>query len=301
MSSRFALIGPGRVGSAIARALFEKDYQPVAIVGRNLQSTRDACAFIGCNTSLASTDPGASGGADLVLLAVPDDGIATVAFELQQHLLPPLRGTVLIHFSGVHPAAIMRYPEGQASLFSLHPLLPFADRQQAFERLKLAPYIGEGDDSARPMVEALCAALGGQLEYIQTHKKPLYHAAACLASNYLVTLMAEAMTLLQQCGIEHQGREPLLLPLLRATLDNVATCGTGQGLTGPIVRGDIGSISAHLQVLQQHQPDLLELYCQLGHRTALLAQESGRLKENTAQKIIRLLDVDSVKNNDEYL
>lgn len=298
MSNRFALIGPGRVGSAIARALFEKDYQPVAVVGRNLQSTREACAFIGCNTNLTSTDPSAAGDADLILLAVPDDCIAAVAFELQHRLLP-LQDTVLIHFSGVHPAALMRHSGGQASLFSLHPLLPFADRQQALERLSLAPYIGEGDASARPMAEALCAALGGQLEYIPTLKKPLYHAAACLASNYFVTLTAAATTLLQQCGIEHQRGEKLLLPLLQATLDNVATCGTRQGLTGPIVRGDIGSISTHLQALRQHQPDLLELYCQLGHRTALLAQDSGRLKEDTAQAITRLLNVDSVRNKDE--
>jgi predicted short-subunit dehydrogenase-like oxidoreductase (DUF2520 family) len=197
-----------------------------------------------------------------------------------------------MHLSGVHPAAIMHHPKGHSSLFSLHPLLPFADRQQAFERLSMAPYIGEGDKTARPVAAALCAALGGHLESIPTAKKPLYHAAACLASNYLVTLVAEAAALLLQCGIDRNRGEALLLPLMRATLDNVAVHGTGQGLTGPIVRGDIGTLNTHLLALQQ-QPEILDLYCRLGRKTALMAQKSGRLKTVSAEAIISLLEQNS--------
>lgn len=292
MSRRFALIGPGRVGSAIARALFEKGYQPVAVIGRTLETSQEACCFIGCDPHLATTALQRANSADLILLAVPDDHIAMVATQLHQSDIPAA-GSTLIHFSGVHPAAIMCHSKGQASVFSLHPLLPFADRQQAFERLRLAPYIGEGDELARPVAAALCTALGGRLESIPTLKKPLYHAAACLASNYLVTLLATAATLLQQCDIERNHAETLLLPLLRATLDNVAVGGTQQGLTGPIVRGDLGTINAHLLALQQHQPELLDLYCLLGHRTALLAQDSGRLKVAASKAIINLLDQNS--------
>ena len=79
MNRRFALIGPGRVGAAIARALFEKGYQPVAIIGRNLEASQDACRFIGCDSKLATMALQAAGAADLILLAVPDDAIAAVA------------------------------------------------------------------------------------------------------------------------------------------------------------------------------------------------------------------------------
>ncbi len=300
MSSCFTLIGPGRVGSAIARALVNKGYRPVAIVGRTLASSREACHYIDCAPHLATTTLRSGNKVDLILLAVPDDSIAAVAHQLQQDCRLD-QGTVLVHFSGVHPASIMRHPDGRTSLFSLHPLLPFANRQQAFERLALAPYVGEGDIAALPAIEALCRAVGGQFASIPTLNKPLYHAAACISSNYLVTLIAAASALLAQCGLGRDHAESLLLPLLRATLDNVAACGSQQGLTGPIVRGDTGSVRAHLQALQQQPPDLLALYCQLGLNTVQQAQLSGRLEPATAQEIITLLKAAapaiSVKNN----
>ncbi len=292
MSKRFALIGPGRVGSAISRALFENGYQPIAVIGRSLPSAREACSFIGCDMSLATTDLRAAGSAELILLAVPDDSIASVASQLQRIIDPEPGTTVLMHFSGVHAAAIMRPPKGGMILFSVHPLLPFADRQQAFERLSVAPYIGEGDEAAQQVAAALCEALGGRLERIPTAKKPLYHAAACLASNYFVTLIAEATTLLRLCGIDHHRAEKLLLPLLQNTLDNVALYGAPKGLTGPIVRGDIGTLNAHLLALQQ-QPELRDLYCRLGRRTALLAEDSGHLTSIDAETIIGLLKQNS--------
>ncbi len=295
MNIHFALIGPGRVGSAIAKALLQKGGLPVSIIGRNLAATREACDFIGCNPDQATTDLHCAGGADLILLAVPDDSIAAIAHQLQQQNIPK-PGTVLLHFSGVHTAAIMRYPESRACLFSLHPLLPFADCQQAYERLKHAPYIGEGDDTARRIAETLCTALGGRLQIISPHRKPLYHAAVCMASNYLVTLIAAATDLLKECGIDPDQGEALLLPLLEATLENVAGGGTGNGLTGPVVRGDKGTIEAHIQALKQVDAGLLDLYCLLGTRTVLLAENSGRLNTVAAQKIRKLLNKRQLTN-----
>lgn len=289
MNIRFTLIGPGRVGSAIAKVLFQKGCFPVSIIGRNLAATRDACDFIGCDSDLATTDLARAAKADLILLAVPDDSIATIACRLQQQHIPK-PGTVLLHFSGVHPATIMRYAESQTVLYSLHPLLPFADRQQAYEQLQQAPYVGEGDEAARPIAETVCTALGGRLQNIAPNRKQLYHAAACLASNYLVTLIAEAASLLKECGIDPDQEEALLLPLLEATLNNVAAGGTGKGLTGPIVRGDLGTLKAHMQALRQRSTGLLDLYCLLGSRTALLAERAGRLNPGEADAIQELFN-----------
>ncbi|MFO7767109.1 MAG: Rossmann-like and DUF2520 domain-containing protein [Pelovirga sp.] len=298
MSQGFALIGPGRVGAAIGKALYRQGWHPVSIIGRHLATTRDACDFIGCPSTLATTKISAAGKAGLILLAVPDDSIAATARQLQQ-LQIPTPGTVLLHFSGVHPAAVMRYPNSPTHLFSVHPLLPFADRQQAYEDLRRAPYIGEGDKEARPLAAELCTALGGQLQAILPHSKQLYHAAACLASNYFVTLIAEAASLLQDCGIEPGREEALLLPLLAATLQNVTVSGTGKGLTGPIVRGDIGTIKAHIEALSQNHRDLHDLYCLLGNRTALLAKRAGRLEPEEAESIQKLLNKKCFTNNDK--
>ncbi|MBW6509330.1 MAG: DUF2520 domain-containing protein [Desulfuromonadales bacterium] len=289
MNSRFALIGPGRVGAAIARTLFEKGFQPVAIIGRNAHTAHEACSFIGCDVDLATTDLHAAAPAKLILIAVPDDQIAAVARQL--HLKQIAQSdSVLLHFSGVHPAAIMRQPQGQTFLFSLHPLLPFADRKQAYERLSRVSYFGEGDVAAYSAAATLCNALGGQLQFISSQMKHLYHAAACLASNYLVTLIAEAGSLLEECGIDPARGDTCLLPLLEATLHNVATCGTKKGLTGPIVRGDIGTLTAHLQALETSTTGLLDLYCLLGNRTVQLAEGSGRISTSMAEKIRDLLN-----------
>nr|WP_224746863.1 Rossmann-like and DUF2520 domain-containing protein [Pelovirga terrestris] len=289
------MIGPGRVGSVISRALFENGYQPVAIIGRNLQSAQEACSFIGCDVGLATMDLYAAAPAELILLAVPDDRIAAVAgqIHLNQVAKP---GCVLLHFSGVHPAAVMRQPEGRTFLFSLHPLFPFADRRQAYEQLGLIHYFGEGDVTAYPTAEALGNTLGGQLHFLSPQMKHLYHAAACLVSNYLVTLIAEAGSLLEECGIEPSQGETCLLPLLEATLRNVATCGTNEGLTGPIVRGDIGTLTAHLQALESSPTGLLDLYCLLGGRTVLIAEGSGRLSTSKAESILELFNKTNFTN-----
>lgn len=295
MSIRFALIGPGRVGAAIGKTLYRQGWHPVSIIGRHLATARDACDFIGCPPTLATTATKSAGKADLILLAVPDDSIAAMACQLQERRIPT-PGTVLLHFSGVHPAAIMRCPVSQTALFSLHPLLPFADRQQAYEQLNHAPYIGEGDKAARPLATELCAALGGQLQTISPHRKQLYHAAACLVSNYFVTLIAESASLLRDCGIEAGREEGLLLPLLEATLQNVAVNGTGKGLTGPIARGDLGTIKAHIEALNQSHRDLHDLYCQLGSRTVLLAERAGRLNAGKTESLQKIFNENRFTN-----
>lgn len=295
MTVRFALIGTGRVGPAVARALYEKGHELTAVIGRTLQAPREACFFIGCNTDLATTDLNAAGTADLIMLAVPDDAIASIAYQLHSnHVVKS--GTVMLHFSGSQPSSIMAGSQHQAQLFSLHPLLPFADRRQAYEHLKQTPYIGEGDETARPIVESLCTALGGQLLNISPDKKRLYHAAACIASNFFVTLIAAATELLQECDIDSDQGIALLLPLLEATLKNVATAGTLQGLTGPVVRGDTGTVAAHMQALKHDHSDLLDLYCILGSRTVHLAEASGRLDKEKAKEMRKLFDKNCLTN-----
>jgi predicted short-subunit dehydrogenase-like oxidoreductase (DUF2520 family) len=286
-----ALIGPGRVGSVIGRALHRAGYPLCAVIGKQRQSARAACRFIGCSEQLATTDLGAAAAAGLVLLAVPDDLLAPTAHTLQARVcLAP--ATTLLHFSGVHPAAVMRYPGSAMALFSLHPLLPFADREKAFARLSLAAYAGEGDAAATELAEELVAALGGTFWLLAAEHKQLYHAAACFASNYLVTLVGAAGELLATCGIPPQAAPQLLEPLLQATLENILSHGVGEGLTGPIVRGDTGTLARHLAALEQQAPELRELYCRLGEQTVALARAAGRLNQAAANEIRTLLRED---------
>ncbi len=288
MTQRIALIGPGRVGCAITRCLHDAGYPVVAIIGRCREKSVEACEFIGCSEKLASDQLSDAATAQLILLAVPDDQIKNVAMEL--HAAIGESNHTIIHFSGLHSADIMRHEPSRSSLLSLHPLLPFADRQIAFENLKHCPCALEGDPSALSLGQEVVKAIGGQAFLLSGDKKTLYHAAACIASNYLVTLLACSRDLLVSCGVAQEQTLALLRPLMQASLDNAIKLGPEQGLTGPIVRGDIGTLENHLEALKSHSPDDHQLYILLGLKTLSLARQSNRLiNQETVTAIDHLL------------
>lgn len=295
MKQSIALIGPGRVGCAISKRLYEAGYPLTAIISRKQKNAVEACTFIGCSTTLASDQITASATAQIILLAVPDDQIQNLALQIQATAILS-HTTTLIHFSGLHPAEIMRSHSSAAALLSLHPLLPFADRQKAFIKLQQCPCALESDTPhTLTLGQELVNAIGGEFFTLASDKKPLYHTAACIASNYLVTLLAAARDLLVKCGVEPEQAVPLLLPLVQASLENVQDYGPEQGLTGPIVRGDGGTVTRHLQALENAAPELLQLYLQTGTLTTFIGEKSGRLerKKGTA---IRHLFAEKMKN-----
>ncbi len=293
MKPSVALIGPGRVGSAVCKRLLLAGYPITAVIGRDNERAKEACKFIGCPTAVASTQLLDSTTAQIILLAVPDDQIEPVAQQLQaNNKLSPQ--TLLIHFSGLYPATIMAQNSSNATLLSLHPLLPFANCQIAFDKLAQCPCAIESDDQdALVLGEQLVEEIGGTHFIIACDKKVLYHSAACIASNYLVTLLASAQDLLVKCDIEKDQTVSLLLPLVQVSLDNVHQLGLEQGLTGPIVRGDVGTIAKHIEALQNNAPELLPIYQQLGKLTTALSQKSDRLDAARASTIRQLLKTDS--------
>lgn len=298
MKPSIALIGPGRVGCAVSRRLHEAGYPITAVISRNRQRASEACGFIGCSTDLAADQLADGATAQIILLAVPDDQIQNVALELQASC-QLAKQTTLIHFSGLHPAEIMRHNSSPVSLLSLHPLLPFADRQKAFDHLHQAPCALEGGNpQTLALGQQLINAMGGHPFILDGDKKMLYHTAACIASNYLVTLLASARDLLVYCGIEPDQTIALLLPLVQASLDNVKDLGPERGLTGPIVRGDTGTVTAHIQALKNAAPELLQLYVQMGKRTATITEKSDRLDSENVSAMHNLFSVES-KNHKE--
>lgn len=289
MKPSIALIGPGKVGCAIAHRLHKAGYRLKAVVGRDRQQTLAGCHFIGCPDSVASTELRSAVEAEIILLAVPDDQIEALATTLQG-LRNLSAEQTLVHFSGLHRAAIMRVAPSNLATLSIHPLLPFANRQLASERLTDCPCALEGDESAIALGEKLVNAFGGQPFRIKSADKALYHTSACIASNFLVTLLSTATTLLEECGIEPDQAINLLLPLVQASVDNLAQLGAEQGLTGPIVRGDSGTVAAHLAALKTSPTGLLPLYRLLGIKTVELAETSTRLSHQQAESLRQLIN-----------
>lgn len=287
MKPSIALIGPGKVGCAVTRRLHRSGYPIKAVISRDITRASNGCDFIGCDNNCATIRMDAALAAEIILLAIPDDQLAAVATTLQQSVdLKP--GQIMIHFSGLHAAEIMRSGNARIGVLSIHPLLPFASRELASQRLTDCPCALEGDEELIPLGTTLIKAFAGKPFRITTEKKALYHASACIASNFLVSLLATATGLLVECGISTEDALPLLLPLVQASLDNVAGLGLERGLTGPIVRGDQGTVAAHLVSLQS-APAQRALYQLLGNRTIELAKQSHRLSSAQAESLRQLL------------
>jgi predicted short-subunit dehydrogenase-like oxidoreductase (DUF2520 family) len=204
------------------------------------------------------------------------------------HLAP---GTVLVHFSGIHPAAILLGEEGPLlHALVIHPLQSFADAVMGVRQLPGSPCSVEGEEALLPLAEALATDLGGIPFRITAEHKALYHAAACVASNYLVTLVDTASEIMAACGFGREDAFHLLTPLLRGTGKNLSALGPELALTGPIARGDLRTVRKHLQALTELPPEISEIYRVLGQRTVALAKRRGMLSSEAEEKILKILE-----------
>ncbi len=289
MKSALVLIGPGRVGCALGQLLYNAGYPIASVIGRNQGKTEEAARFIGCDIKVATTDIQAAAKGEVLLLALPDDQLTDVSTRLCNEVRLGA-GTCLIHFSGLHPAEILTRKNKDIGLLSIHPLLPFADRQRAVATLKNCPCAIEGDLNRHLLGQELVAAFGGESFLLPSESKQIYHAAACIASNFMVSLMACAQDLLAECGLEPQQARQLLTPLHRATSANILELGPEQALTGPIVRGDAGTVAIHLSALENKSAESADLYRTLAKETLKLALNSGRLSADKAKNITLLLE-----------
>ncbi|MCD6527689.1 MAG: DUF2520 domain-containing protein [Desulfuromonas sp.] len=296
MKPRVALIGPGRLGQAVGALLRQQGYPISAIVGRDPDKTRLAAEFIGAEF-MATTDLRRCAAAEIILVTVADDQLQPVARQLAA-ALPPQEHFTLIHFSGHHAAEILRPPQSQPTpqwnLLSIHPLQTFATARQGLSSLNGCYCSVEGATALQPLAYQLVKDFGATPFTISAEHKSLYHAAACMVSNFVTTLFHDASTLMAHCMDDQALAGEILKPLLQTATQNTLQLGPEQALTGPIVRGDAATITDHLEQLTQHQPQLVAVYRQLGLRTVELARSSQRLDKQDAETIARLLTADDV-------
>ncbi|MBN2645550.1 MAG: DUF2520 domain-containing protein [Desulfuromonadaceae bacterium] len=287
MKPRLALIGPGRLGQAVTARLREAGYPISAVIGRDLNKAQAAARFIGAEL-MATDQLRRCAAAQAILIAVADDAIAEVAGHLHASgLVTP--HTLLVHFSGLHPAQILVGPAENPCL-ALHPLQTFASAAQGKSALEGCTYSLQGDALAVESGQQLVADLGGQAFILPAEMKARYHAAACLVSNYVTTLVAEACQLLAEVDGADELFPRALGPLLQTAVANTLTMGPQQALTGPIVRGDSGTLALHLSTLAEQCPQQLPLYRELARRTLDLAARSERLSKEDQCKLSACLD-----------
>ncbi len=283
---KVGFIGAGKVGTAMALALSRAGYPVVAVASRSLSSAQRLEAQVdGCRT-FAGVDSVAQV-SDLVFVTVPDDAIAAVAAEVAWR-----PGQMVVHCSGSLAAGVLE-PARRigAAVGGLHPLQTFADSERAADALDGSTFGLEAEDAGLSAVLGdMVEALGGTAVLLRAEDKPLYHAAAVVACNYLVTLFALATGLWDAFGVSQQVAARALLPLVRGTLANLETVGLPAGLTGPIARGDAGTVRKHMVALKTAAPELLPVYRELGRRTIPIGLDKGTLSVSAADEIRRLLD-----------
>lgn len=262
------VVGPGRVGRALGRMLEVRGVvEGVHYVGREALK------------SAGGIDPHP----DLVLLTVRDDQIAHAAATIAGLGLSP---AVILHTSGAFASDILEplASHGWAT-GSIPPIVSISDPELDAEKLIGAWYAVEGAAAAVKAAEMLIRALDGHILRLDQEGKPLYHAAAVFASNYLVTLLAVAEGLMERAGADPVDAREALHRLAAGALANVLERGPEPALTGPIARGDVATVERHLVRLS---PEERRLYSVLAKETLEIARRRG-LEGPTADRLTRIL------------
>jgi len=270
-----SIIGAGRLGTTLALALAEQGYSTRSLVARRLQSARKAAAILDGNAeAFAANQIHLLPKADLFLISVPDDQIASVALKLSR---AKLEGKfTALHTSGALSSEVLSPLRAKgASTGSVHPWISVSDPQVS---IKGAFWSVEGDPSAVRVAKKLVRDLGGESFSIKSADKPLYHAAAVMTSGHVTALFDVALEMLVDCGLTRETARRILQPLLASTVHNLETRDPAQALTGTFSRGDVETVKRHLAALKQHKlADALELYCRLGKRSLKVTRKGTRI------------------------
>lgn len=279
-----SFIGAGTLGTALAKACASVGYGVLAIHSRSYEDATQLANALPHAKAVAN--PADTTIADIIFLTVPDDAIAAVCESMSWP-----DSCSVVHCSGalsldvLHSAA-----ETGAATGSLHPLQTFAAAGEHAGRLSDIAYALEASNNElRDTLQELVETLGGRPQWITGADKPLYHASAAMASNYLVALLGDASKLWESFGFSRESGLRSLLPLVRGTIDNLQGIGFPDALTGPIARGDVETVRIHLSALTASQPDIVASYVAMGQRTVTLALEKGTLSEDAAREMRALL------------
>ena len=282
---RAGVVGAGRVGAVLASALRAAGHEIVAAAGESDASRRRIDALL---PGVEMTKPSdAARMSDLLLLTVPDDMLPNVVAMLSASGAIHA-GQVVVHTSGRHGLAVLEPArEVGARTIAMHPAMTFTGTEIDLPRLAGCVFGVTAEDADREITESLVADLGGRPMWVPENRRTLYHAGLAHGANHLVTLVAEAMEILSAAGADDPAAT--LRPLLTAALDNALEQGDA-ALTGPIVRGDVETVRAHVADLVANAPQTLPSYVTMARATLDRAVTDGRLLPIRAAKILRVLD-----------
>lgn len=274
------IVGAGAVGTALGVALHRAGW-PIHAVASRAAARRDR---------FRGLVPGARAFADaqplveeveLIILAVPDDAIPSVAGDLHMY-----GGQAMVHTSGLLGVeALAGAMAAGTQAGSFHPLVAFADLERAVAALHGATIAIEGDDQLLDLLARMAEVLGATPVRLASGAKPAYHAAAVLAAGGFDALLDAIAELGRAAGLDEAGSLAIYGPLLEQTLANARTIGIDAALTGPATRADRGTFTAHLRTMERAAPSVANLYRALAEREITMAERRGALTPEAARNL----------------
>ena len=280
------VIGAGRVGPVLGAALARAGHSVVAASGVSERSRRRAADLLPGVPLLPAQEVAVQ--AELLLITVPDDALAQLAAGLVA-TGAVRQGKIVVHTSGRFGVGVLEPVLRAGALpLALHPVMTFTGTDVDLARLSGCSFGVTAPEPFRPMAEALVVEMGGEPEWIAEEHRALYHAALASGANHLVALVAQAADLLSASGVAHPNR--MLGPLLGAALDNALRSGDA-ALTGPVARGDAGTVAAHLAELGRVAPHgpVRAAYLAMARLTADRALAAGLLTAEQAAPLLGVL------------
>jgi len=288
-SNSISVVGTGKLGSSLAIALKSKGFEVSGLYSIGGDSQRKLCKRLGIclNNDLIES----VSSSNIIFITVPDSQIANVSRLISQSAnVESIKNKYVFHMSGALTSdELVELGSLGAVTGSLHPIQTFAgiSGPEIFEGV----YFGfEGSCDIYPVAKYLVDALNGKIVSIEKEIKPIYHACACIISNFTVTLSYMVEKLIRIMKVENEIGINAFMPLLKGTVQNIEKWGSVKSLTGPISRGDLNVIRGHAEALNDKCGDMeRELYRIMGIATADLALEKGSIDEQTRLLINSLL------------
>ncbi len=282
-----AIIGAGRVGEAVGALLREAGYPVRAVTARTLQAAQAAALTIGGTPDTDSS--AAARGTDLVLVTVPDDVIESVVTAIAAEGGFG-QGQIVAHMSGAHGLRVLAAAaQSGAHVGAIHPMQSFATATRATQDLPGSVFGFTADDGAREVLLAVVETLGGSAIDVADEARPIYHAAAVMASNGFVAVEDMATDLLVSAGFDERTARRALVPLVAGTALNIRRFGPKEALTGPVSRGDVDTVRAHMSALEAAPVFHRRAYQVLNAHATEMAEEVGAISSEAADELRDIL------------
>lgn len=286
---KVGFIGAGKVGRALGLYLNHHGLTISGYYSKTGTSAQEAARMTGSKHFTSMQD--IANASSVLMLAVPDHALEEVDHAIATRMKAQNLGNdkYLFHLSGAHASdALAGIKAAGAEVGSMHPLQSFGEPISSAKRLSSTWFTLEGTEKAVELAQAILSKTGNQYSLIKTEDKALYHAGACVVSNFLVTLVESGIQFFEQAGMEPSRIVQAIDPLIESTLSNIREKGTMEALTGPIVRGDYNTLSVHLDAIQAHLPEELDVYQSMTRRTIQMLEDKSWNREEADRFQLRL-------------